>query len=66
MAWITLSSDYGDIRATCFAEGWSKIHDLVSVSKAVKFECDSKGILKEISIDGTVYKTQTPRKQYRR
>lgn len=56
MAWLSLSSNYGNYRATVFSKGWTLIKDIVSIGTQCKFIVD-KDILQEISVNDIVYET---------
>lgn len=62
MAWLTLGTDYGQIRATVFASGWKEVRAAAVVGESCKFEVTEQGILKEICIKGKVYKTNKRRR----
>ena len=62
MAWITIKGTYGEVRATCFAAGWKLIKGKVKIGDSVKYEVDARNILKEIMIDGEVYRTNIRKK----
>jgi DNA polymerase III subunit alpha len=61
MAWLTMISDYGEFRCTCFAPGWKLIGDKVKQGESYEFVVDDNGILEEFSVDGEVYKTNERR-----
>ena len=55
MAWVTMSTPYGDFRCTVFADGWQKVSK-VAVGETYKFVVNDKGILEELQMDGKVIK----------
>ena len=62
MAWITIKGAYGEVRATCFAAGWKLIKGKVKIRDSVKYEVDARNILRNIMIDGEVYRTNIRKK----
>lgn len=51
MAWLTLSSQYGEFRCTVFSSSYPKIKGKVIVGESYDFVVSDKGILEEIRID---------------
>lgn len=64
MAWVTMSTPYGDFRCTVFADGWQKVSK-VAVGETYKFVVNDKGILEELQMDGKVIKVNERRKQWK-